>query len=141
MPASMMSDDSGSSQKVIGSSMAMVGIGPMPGRTPISVPSRQPISANPRFLNESAAPKPVARLWNRSNSILPAPPGRQRLPEHVDEHHDGEQREADTEQDRLAQLHLGPGIGGEDRQQDGGQRKPNRFDQQSEDQDGGNDEG
>ena len=53
MPASMISDDSGSSPKVIGSSIAMVGIGPMPGSTPISVPSRQPSSAKPRFLSES----------------------------------------------------------------------------------------
>src|SRR6266436_2794160 len=110
MPASMISDDSGSSPKVIGNSMAMVGIGPMPGSTPISVPSIQPISANPRFFSDTAAPKPVARLWNRSKSILPAPPGWQRLPEHVDEHRDGEQRQPDAEQDGLAELHLGPRI-------------------------------
>src|SRR5215510_511113 len=141
MPASMISDDSGSSPKVIGSSMAMVGIGPMPGSTPISVPSRQPIRAKPRFLSDSAAPKPVARLWNRSKSILPAPPGRQRLPKHVDEHHDRKQREADAEHDRLPQIDPGPGIGGEDREQDGGEREADRVDQPSEDQDGGNDEG
>ena len=36
MPASMISAPVGSSPKVIGSSMAMVAIGPTPGSTPIS---------------------------------------------------------------------------------------------------------
>ena len=70
MPASMISDDSGSSPKVIGSSIAMVGIGPMPGSTPIKVPSRQPISAKPRLLQEAAAAKPVARFWKTSTQRL-----------------------------------------------------------------------
>jgi hypothetical protein len=42
MPASMIIAVSGSMPKVMGSSSAMVGIGPMPGSTPIRVPSRQP---------------------------------------------------------------------------------------------------
>jgi hypothetical protein len=45
MPASMISADSGLRLKVIGSSMAMVATGPMPGRTPISVPRIQPTNA------------------------------------------------------------------------------------------------
>jgi hypothetical protein len=49
MPASMISEASGSSPKVSGSSIAMVGIGPMPGSTPISVPSRQPARQMPRL--------------------------------------------------------------------------------------------
>ena len=39
----MISALAGSSLKVIGSSMAMVVTGPMPGSTPIRVPSRVPI--------------------------------------------------------------------------------------------------
>ena len=45
MPASMISEAVGGRWKVIGSSMAMVATGPMPGSTPISVPSMQPSSA------------------------------------------------------------------------------------------------
>ncbi len=39
----MISAAIGDRLKVTGSSMAMVATGPMPGSTPISVPSRQPI--------------------------------------------------------------------------------------------------
>src|SRR5262249_60581584 len=129
MPASMISEDSGSSPKVIGSSMAMVGIGPIPGSTPISVPSRQPIRQKPRFLSETAAPKPVARFCRMSNSMLAAPPGRQRLPQHVDEHDDREQPEPDAEQHALAELHVVPRIGGEDGERERGECEPDRFDQ------------
>jgi hypothetical protein len=38
----MMSAETGGSTKVAGSSIEIVAIGPMPGSTPISVPSRQP---------------------------------------------------------------------------------------------------
>ena len=41
----MISDAVGGRWKVIGSSMAMVATGPMPGSTPISVPTMQPIKA------------------------------------------------------------------------------------------------
>src|SRR5262245_34537585 len=140
MPASMMSEESGSSPKVIGSSMAMVGIGPMPGSTPISVPSRQPMRAKPRFLSETAAPKPVARFWKRSSSILTAPPGRQRLSQHVDEDQHSEQRQPDTEHDRFERLHVVPRVGGEHRQCHGGEREADRIDQKPEDQDGRDDE-
>jgi hypothetical protein len=42
MPASMMRAVTGSKLKVIGSSMAIVAVGPMPGSTPTMVPSRTP---------------------------------------------------------------------------------------------------
>ena len=51
MPASMISADTGSSVKVNGSSMAMVGTGPMPGSTPISVPSDRARQAEHDVLN------------------------------------------------------------------------------------------
>src|SRR6478609_11610426 len=46
--------------------MAMVATGPMPGRTPISVPSTQPMKAYSRLIGVTATPKPVMRLETRS---------------------------------------------------------------------------
>src|SRR5258705_524917 len=66
MPASMIRPDTGSRWNVSGSSIAMVAIGPMPGRTPISVPMSAPTSANPRFAGVSATANPVARLLRSS---------------------------------------------------------------------------
>ena len=42
MPASMIRAEIGGSVNVIGSSMAMVAVGPSPGSTPISVPRKTP---------------------------------------------------------------------------------------------------
>src|SRR3981189_1040031 len=72
MPASMISEAVGGRWKVIGSSMAMVATGPMPGRTTISVPSMQPSSAYIRFWKETATLRPSARLLRRSISPDPA---------------------------------------------------------------------
>ena len=66
MPASMISEDTGSSWNVIGSSMAMVAVAPMPGSTPISVPSSTPIRQKARFSSEDATLKPRARFDSRS---------------------------------------------------------------------------
>src|SRR5215468_2583994 len=46
--------------------MAMVATGPMPGSTPISVPSRQPMKAYSRLIGVKATPKPIERLVIRS---------------------------------------------------------------------------
>src|SRR3972149_5605478 len=140
MPASITSEDSGPRPKVIGKSMAMVGIGPMPGSTPISVPRRQPSRAKPTFLSVSAALKPVARFWRRSNSILPAPPGRQRLRQSVDEHDDSENRQAAAEQERFDHVHAAPRIGSHDRQDHRRQRQTDCVDQKAEHQDSDDDE-
>jgi hypothetical protein len=43
MPASMISAATGSRLKVIGSSIAIVAVGPMPGSTPTAVPSTTPM--------------------------------------------------------------------------------------------------
>ncbi len=48
--------------KVSGSSMAMVAIGPTPGSTPISVPTRQPRKQSARFVGDSAVAKPSAEI-------------------------------------------------------------------------------
>src|SRR5258707_1386714 len=105
----MISDDRGSSPNVIGSSIAMVGIGPMPGSTPISVPSKQPMRQIPRFVSDIAAPKPIARFCSASTSA--PPPGGQRLLQPIDEDADGEQREAGCKQKRFGQVHVAARIG------------------------------
>src|SRR5690606_15311077 len=51
----------------MGRSMAMVGTGPIPGRTPISVPSRQPRRQYARFSSVRATETPRAKC--SSNSI------------------------------------------------------------------------
>src|SRR4029077_8128360 len=66
MPASMISPEVGSRWNVSGNSIAMVAIGPMPGRTPINVPISAPASAKNRFAGVSATPKPTTRLLSSS---------------------------------------------------------------------------
>src|SRR3954449_6052511 len=72
MPASMMSAPVGSRPKVIGSRIAMVAIGPTPGRTPINVPTRQPAKQSARFWRPSATEKPSWRLLIRSLTGSPS---------------------------------------------------------------------
>ncbi len=50
--------ETGGSTKVAGSSMEMVATGPMPGSTPISVPSITPMKQYMMFWKVSATPKP-----------------------------------------------------------------------------------
>ena len=66
MPASMISEEAGGSEKVNGSRIAIVVIGAMPGSTPTSVPISAPIRQKPRLAGVSATAKPVARLAKRS---------------------------------------------------------------------------
>src|SRR5574340_67428 len=62
----MINADTGGRTYVTGSSMAIVAIGPMPGRTPMSVPMKQPINAYIRLTGVRATPKPRERFANRS---------------------------------------------------------------------------
>src|ERR1700709_2868317 len=71
MPASMIRAPTGGSPKVIGSSIATVGMGPMPGSTPTSVPTRAPIRHSNRLIGVKATPKPRARL-EKSSVIAPS---------------------------------------------------------------------
>src|ERR1700751_1694842 len=89
MPASMIRPDTGSRWKVSGNSMAMVAIGPMPGRTPISVPISAPASAKNRLAGVSATPKPVTRLLSNSMA-LPLGPDRDREAKPEDEDRPGQ---------------------------------------------------
>jgi hypothetical protein len=42
MPASIINDETGSNVKVMGRSIAIVAVGPKPGKTPIAVPRNTP---------------------------------------------------------------------------------------------------
>src|SRR6266540_3538678 len=89
MPASMIRPPIGSRWKVSGSSIAMVAIGPIPGRTPIKVPTRQPISANHRLAGVSATENPKRMLLNRSIASPFGPDGyRQPEPYNEDRNRD-----------------------------------------------------
>src|SRR3970040_1923354 len=102
MPASMINAPSGESVNVIGSSMAMVAVGPTPGSTPISVPSNTPTRNMTRLNCTSAPTTPSPRLPRISMPVL-SDEGRpdregQRERAHEGEHgtdgqHDGEDRD------------------------------------------------
>ena len=54
----MIRADDGSTLAVIGSNIATVSAGPIPGSTPMAVPMKQPISAHARLTGDTAAAKP-----------------------------------------------------------------------------------
>src|ERR1700754_1247541 len=89
MPASMIRAEVGGSLKVSGSSMAMVATGPMPGSTPISVPTMQPIRQYSRFWKVSATPKPS--MTCPSSSMSP------HSPDNADVHAQAELEEDDAQ--------------------------------------------
>src|SRR5688572_28864235 len=94
MPASMMSEATGSKLKVIGSSIAMVAVGPMPGRQPTIVPSSTPTKHQRTLVGVSAVAKPSSRLASSSiEGRSDADPGaeeRHRHAERLDEDEDAE---------------------------------------------------
>src|SRR5688572_18754991 len=106
MPASMMSAPVGSTFSVSGISIAMVAIGPTPGSTPISVPTRQPTKPRNRFMGDSAVAKPSARLLRSSMSVAEQP-GRERnrQPERELEQADAERGHGEAVNQRLAPAH------------------------------------
>src|SRR6185369_5347031 len=97
MPASMIRADTGCRLNVIGSSIAMVATGPMPGSTPISVPSTTPIRQYSRLIGETATPKPIIRLLKISIMAGPSAHNRrpqregQREPLHEDQYREDDQ--------------------------------------------------
>ena len=62
MPASMISAASGCSVNEIGSSMATVVTGPIPGSTPITVPSRTPMKQYAVFCSVKATANPSPKF-------------------------------------------------------------------------------
>src|SRR5262249_53009271 len=100
--------------------MAIVATGPIPGRTPISVPTIAPISAYIRLNGVSATPKPVARWLIRSmirGSIRPRPYGQLQL-EADHEHADRERREQDGADGRFLEAEFVACRAGEHDQHD-----------------------
>src|SRR5262245_29161237 len=121
----------------MGSSMAMVAMGPMPGSTPMAVPSSTPIRQNPRFTGVTAAPKPVARWASRSIS---ARPDRDRLAEQIHKQHDGEGAHGDGEGGQLEPAQPLRGYSGDHGDSDHRSGEPHPLDQQPEGDDGSQDE-
>src|SRR5947209_5162896 len=92
MPASMMSAATGFRLKVIGSSMAIVATGPMPGSTPISVPRITPMKQYITFSGWTATTKPIQRLWKISIGGA--------LAEHLRPHREGQRQALHEDQPR-----------------------------------------
>src|SRR3569833_2259366 len=118
MPASMISEETGSSWKVIGSSMAIVAVAPMPGRTPISVPRRTPMRQKSRYAGVAAVAKPSARLLKSSIAVSLEPGPRtealERQAEAIAEHRNREHREPKRQDQREEDIHLLRGETGDD---------------------------
>src|ERR1700748_1695956 len=93
MPASMISAPTGGSPKVIGNSIAIVASGPMPGSTPISVPTSAPMRQSPRLVGVTATAKPNQRLANRSMRASEPRPELQRQVQAPGKQHRAERRE------------------------------------------------
>src|SRR6266850_3455693 len=144
MPASMMSAPTGSTLKVIGSSMVIVAMGPMPGSTPMSVPTRQPMNARPTLCSVSAVENPRARFARRSvigSASEDQDPGDDQdgdgQIEHVPEEADRQRGHHDREDEQLLRAgfrrrgaadhrHQGPGDGephGPDAEREGRDRE------------------
>src|SRR4030095_2522419 len=105
MPASMISAATGCNAYVVGSSIAIVATGPIPGSTPISVPSITPMNAYRRLTGFSATPKPRAR-WLRSSMECGASagelgPDRQLQMQADNEYADRQRRQEDAGDDRF----------------------------------------
>jgi hypothetical protein len=56
----MMMAVAGGRLKVTGNRRAMVAAGPIPGRTPINVPTKQPARHRIKFIGVTAMPNPVS---------------------------------------------------------------------------------
>src|SRR5437763_282453 len=134
MPASIMSAPTGLRLNVIGSSIAMVATGPMPGSTPISVPSRQPISAKNRLIGVTATPKPMTRLWKSWSIVAPRSaevlgPDRERQRQSFHEHEHREHDEDDEEDDHFLPLELMAARGADEHERRGRDDQAERLHQ------------
>src|SRR5688572_15964362 len=106
MPASMISAVTGESAIVMGSSMAIVAVGPMPGSTPTRVPSSTPRKQYSTLTGVNAVSKPSPRL--AISSMSPAQPRSdqpQRQAQPDIEYQHAEDGEADRQRDRELQRH------------------------------------
>src|SRR5215813_4595541 len=139
MPASMIRAPTGGSPKVIGSSMAMVATEPMPGSTPINVPTSAPIRQNTRFHGVAATEKPSARLARRScmtNSLGSEPrPQLEREIQQVDEQQHGKRRHDDAGNDGFDPSGFCRAEPGDHEGREGGKDQTGLADRQGEDED------
>src|SRR5690606_26077492 len=121
MPDSMMSAATGSRPKVTGSSMAMVAVGPRPGRTPMAVPRNTPSRQYIRLVRVKAVSKPMPRLvissMPASSVAEPSAEQRHGNTQALDEDQAAEYRESCGEQQGAPQLEMCAGIGACDDQQ------------------------
>src|SRR5688572_23521580 len=110
----MMSADTGATLNVIGSSIAIVASGPMPGSTPISVPRNTPMKQNHRFCSVRATEKPRTRLLKRSMVSPRSVAAEERVGESqpVDEDGGAEDRQHDGHRGDFPQLEFLPGDRG-----------------------------
>src|SRR5471030_735887 len=131
MPASMISDAVGGRWNVIGISIAIVATGPMPGRTPISVPTMQPISAYSRFWKESATEKPSERLCSISISPNSIEDGDVHAQADL-EYDDAEDRQDHGIGGHLPQLEFVAAQRGDDDQRDQGREHAGGLEQERE---------
>src|ERR1043165_7220584 len=108
MPASMISEELGGSEKVNGRRIAIVVIGAMPGNTPTSVPTTAPIKQKRRWAGVNDTAKPVARLAIRSmpGAQTSPRPHRNWQAEHHDEQHHREGRQQQRGDGILAEANV-----------------------------------
>src|SRR6516162_4554840 len=96
----MIKAPTGESQKVTGRIIAMVVSGPIPGRTPITVPIRQPRKHSAIFCQVSATPKPIIML-DRMSSMSERRPKRDLYFQRNDEDPDiGDDKDETQQQER-----------------------------------------
>ena len=108
--------------------MAMVAIGPTPGSTPISVPTRQPMKAERevgrRQRGGKAEPEIADEVEHGAPSVAEEPRReRDRQPERKLEQADAERRHQRAEQERLPPAHLVAGECGRSRWRAGRRRR------------------
>src|SRR5690606_26236562 len=118
MPDSMISAATGSRPKVTGKSMAMVAVGPRPGRTPMAVPRNTPSRQYIRLVSVKAVSKPMPRLVISSMPVPSvAEPGAEQRhgnAQALDEDQAAECRQSGREQQGAQQIEVRAGIGAGD---------------------------
>src|SRR5512143_189095 len=98
MPASMMMACVALSPNVTGNRMEMPASGPMPGKTPTNVPTRQPMNAYHALAGSRATEKPCARLRRVVSTVILESEGAgfERRLQRVDEQDVSDDHDADT---------------------------------------------
>ncbi len=106
----MISAATGATLKVIGSSIAMVASGPMPGSTPISVPTETPIEAIEQVLQRERDAEAEDQVVEQIHGgASPAREQRIGQAEPLDEQRHREGREPDRQQQHLDELEFAAG--------------------------------